>query len=554
MAEQQLTPVKQIQAALERAVLKLIPEAPELAQSIATLDRPKQAEHGDFACNAAMALTKQLKQPPREIATQLVAALQSELGDCVSGLEIAGPGFVNIKLSSEFLDYSIDETIKGEKFGSGGQSENIHLEFVSNNPTGPVHIGGARGASYGSSLANLLEYAGNQVYREYYINDFGNQVNLFGQSLKARALGELPPSDGYQGEYIADVAAQIPDSSTLGNDELALAGIERMVAMQKQSLVRFRTEFDRWFSERSLHQIDKGSGKSKVDEAFDLLEQQGRTYRSEEALFLRTTEFADDKDRVLIRSDGRTTYFASDVAYHHDKRMRGYDRIINVLGADHHGYVARVEAAFQALGGDVDKIELLITQNVNLWEDGERAKMSKRAGEFVALDDLVDDIGVDAARWFLLSRSHDTTIDLDLNQARQESSENPVYYVQYAHARIASILRRSGATKRELQPGAAGEFHASERALLLALLEWPNEVQEAATRRSPHRISTYSLALARTFSAFYRDCKVLADDVEPAAQSRRLGLCQLTINVLADSLAILGVDAPDQMSNDQATA
>jgi arginyl-tRNA synthetase len=548
------SPLQRLRTVLDDAVLNVT--GGERPRSAPTLERPKQAAHGDYATNAAMLLPKLVGAAPKAIAERLSVALREGLGDDLHEVEVAGPGFLNLRLSDAWLTRALRDVLDaGDAYGRGGTlaAEAVHLEFVSNNPTGPVHIGGARGAAFGSALANLLGFHGHRVHREYYVNDHGNQVELFGRSLQARARGEEPPEDGYQGEYVAEVAARIPDAATRPLEEVATEGIALMVAAQKASLEAFRTTFDQWFSERSLHE-PRGDGPSEVEEAFAVLAEQGRTYEQDGALFLNTTASGDDKDRVLVRADGRPTYFASDVAYHHDKRVRGFDRIINVLGADHHGYVARIEAAFEALGGDRDRIELLITQFVNLFEAGERAKMSKRAGEFVALDDLVEDIGVDAARWYLLARSHDTTIDLDLVDAREQSAENPVYYVQYAHARIRSILTRADAGETTAaREGAADAAPAdpgivpSERELLLALLAWPDEVAEAADRRAPHRLATYALSLARGYSAFYRDCPVLVAGLPEDVRARRVDLCRATAVVLSSALGILGVDAPERM-------
>lgn len=549
------SPLHRLRTVLDDAVLNVT--GGERPKSSPSLERPKQAAHGDYATNAAMLLPKIVGAAPPMIAERLTVALQEYLGENLAAIETAGPGFLNLTLSDGWLLGALADVLAaGEAYGRDGAAgsdeaaESIHLEFVSNNPTGPVHIGGARGAAFGSALANLLTFHGHRVHREYYINDFGNQVQLFGQSLQARAKGEAPPEEGYQGEYVAEVAAQIPDAATRPVDEVATEGIALMVAQQRASLEAFGTEFDEWFSEKSLH-APGDDGVSPVDAAFQVLADRGQSYEQDGALFLRTSESGDDKDRVLVRSDGRPTYFASDVAYHHNKRTRGYDRVIDVLGADHHGYVARIEAAFEELGGDRDQIELLITQFVNLYENGERAKMSKRAGEFVALDDLVSEIGVDAARWYLLARSHDTTIDLELTEAREQSAENPVYYVQYAHARIRSILDRAAAGEttaaRDNPAETEGPITPSERELLLALLNWPDEVAEAAARRAPHRLTTYALALARDFTAFYRDCPVLAADLAPEVRERRLDLCRATANVLKSALTLLGVGAPDKM-------
>ena len=546
------SPLQRLRTVLDDAVLNVT--GGERPKAAPTLERPKQAAHGDYATNAAMLLPKIVGAAPPMIAERLSVALTEHLGDDLASIETAGPGFLNLRLSDGWLAGALADVLAaGEAYGGGGAStpEAVHLEFVSNNPTGPVHIGGARGAAFGSALANLLTFHGHRVHREYYVNDHGNQVALFGASLQARARGEEPPEDGYQGAYVAEVASRIPGAADRPVEEVATEGIALMVASQKASLEAFRTTFDRWFSERSLHEPRDG-GPSEVQEAFDVLAEQGRTYTQDEALFLNTTESGDDKDRVLVRADGRPTYFASDVAYHHDKRVRGFDRVVDVLGADHHGYVARIEAAFEALGGDRERIELLITQFVNLFDGGERVKMSKRAGEFVALDDLVDDIGVDAARWYLLARSHDTTIDLDLADARDQSAENPVYYVQYAHARIRSIMARAEAGETTAREPDHGSVNASERELVLALLAWPDEVAEAADRRAPHRIATYALSLARGFAAFYRDCEVLAEGLPADARARRLDVCRATAGVLSSALGILGVAAPERMDREDA--
>jgi arginyl-tRNA synthetase len=417
---------------------------------------------------------------------------------------------------------------------------------VSSNPTGPVHVGHARNAAYGDSIARLLAFEGHAVEREFYMNDYGSQVHKFGESIQARARGEAVPEDGYKGDYVAELAAQIPDAATAPLEVVARRGVELMIERAKASLHDFGVDIEHWFSERSLHE------NGLVEHAYEQLDAMGTSYRSEGALWLRTSDFGDDKDRVLERSTGVHTYFASDIAYHQEKRERGFDRLIDVWGADHHGYVQRMKAAFGALGGDPDKLELLIMQFVHLVERGDRASMSKRAGEFVTLDELIEEIGVDAARWFLLNRSHDTTIELDLDVARDEKPENnPAHYVRYAHARTAGIAREAGEERVERAlawspAGALPELHPSERELVRKVLAFPAEVTEAATRRAPHRIATYALELARTFSAFYRDCHVLGAETEDL-QHFRLGLCVATRRTLARSLALLGVSAPDSM-------
>jgi arginyl-tRNA synthetase len=500
----------------------------------ARLERPPQPDFGDYSTNAAMLRAPIEKKPPREVAAALAEELKERLGDDVERIDVAGPGFLNLFMSDDWFHRAVSQALdQGDDFGRGSGGERVLVEFVSANPTGPMTVASARGAAIGDSLARLFEFAGNEVEREYYINDYGTQVRLFGESIRARARGEEPPEGGYQGDYIAELAAEIEGAAEGDPDELAREGVAHMMQRVEATLARFRVHFDRFFSERSLY--DTGATERALDMLGD------HVYQHEGARWLRTTEFGDEKDSVLIRSSGEPTYFASDIAYHEDKRERGYDRVINVWGADHHGHVKRMQSVWSALGGTEGALELLLMQLVNLMEGGQRARMSKRQGEFVTLDDLLDDIGVDAARFFLLQRSHDTTIDLDLALAREQSNENPVYYCQYAHARIASILRRAEA---EPDPSAAApELHPSEGLLIKKLLEFPEEIRIAAERRAPHRITTYVLALAQAFSAFYRDCKVVGTPEE----SFRLALSLQTQRVIARSLDLLGVEAPDSM-------
>jgi arginyl-tRNA synthetase len=378
------------------------------------------------------------------------------------------------------------------------------------------------------------------------VNDHGSQVLRFGESIKARARGEEPPEDGYRGDYVGVIAEQLPGAADGDPWELARAGVALMVESVRTTLERFRVNFDRFFSETSLHE------EGKIEHALELLEKRGHVYRHDDALWLRTTDLGDDKDRVLTRGSGEYTYYASDIAYHVDKRERGLERVIDVWGADHHGHVKRMLIAWEALGGDPERFEVVIMQLVNLLEHGQRVQMSKREGEFVTLDDLIDDIGVDAARYFLLQRSHDTTLDLDLARAREQSQDNPVYYVQYAHARIASILRKAGdeavaaAQEADLRDR-DHTLHPSERDLVKKLLELPGEVAAAADRRAPHRLTDYSLETARQFSAFYRDCKVVGAAEDGEDEVFRVAACVQTKRVLARSLDLLGVSAPEQM-------
>jgi arginyl-tRNA synthetase len=423
--------------------------------------------------------------------------------------------------------------------------ERVLVEFVSANPTGPLHAAGGRHGAYGDALARVLSFAGHAVEREYYVNDFGSQVELFGRSIAARMTGSEVPEGGYQGDYVTELAERLRgeglDPSEL--ETLTRRALELMVEQVMGTLTRFRVSFDRVFSERSLH--ERGAADAVLEEL-----PAEHVYASEGATWLRTSVFGDDKDRVLRRSNGDLTYFATDIAYHQDKRGRGYDRLINVLGADHHGYTGRMQAAFAALG-DPGKLEVVMMQLVHFVERGERSKMSKRRGEFVTLDELLDDIGVDAARFFLVERSPDATLDLDLDLARERSQENPVYYVQYAHARIASILRNAGAERVERARSAALEagrapLERAERALVKRLLQLPEEVLLAAERRAPHRLTAYAHDVGSDFHAFYRDCRVVG--AEPAElEDFRLVLCESTGRVIARVLDLLGVEAPESM-------
>jgi arginyl-tRNA synthetase len=514
-----------------------------------TLERPPQADLGDYSTNAAMMLAGVLKQPPRAIAERLGEALAAELGGAVERVEVAGPGFLNVFLADGWLKAAAGAALAdGDDFGRTRVEapERVNLEFVSANPTGPITVAAARHAAYGDSLARVLELSGSDVDREYYVNDYGGQVQRFAASIRARALGEQPPEDGYQGEYVEDVAERIGDVAALDDDELAKRGVAIMLEGVEATLTRFRVHMDRFSSERALQE------GGAVDAAIERLRERGHVYESDGATWLRSTEQGDDKDRVLRRSNGETTYFAADVAYHEDKRERGYDHVIDVLGADHHGYLGRMRAAWLELGGDGDRLEQVVMQLVNLVDGGERAQMSKRGGQFVTLDELVDDIGVDATRWFLVQRSPDTALDVDLDLARKQGQDNPVYYAQYAHARIASILRRAAGGQVEAAVAAdlaasAEELHPSARDLVKKLLELPEEVRLAADRRAPHRIAVYVTEVAQAFSAFYRDCKVIGAAEEGGDEDLRLALCELTRRTIARSLDLLGVEAPDEM-------
>jgi arginyl-tRNA synthetase len=541
-----VTPVTDLRAAVEAAASGLANGGS--ARSRPTLERPKQADHGDYATNAALVLAPLLKAPPREVAERLGGALRDRLGDALDRVEVAGPGFLNLFLADPWYVGALDWVLAaGDGYGGGSAAPalRIDIEFVSANPTGPLTAASGRHAAYGDALARVLEFAGHEVTREYYFNDAGTQIEKLGESIRARARGEEVPEGGYEGDYVRELAAQVPGAADIDAHELARIGVELMFDRIKATLHAYRVDFDLFFNERSLHE----GSPSAVERAFERLSEEGHVYRSEGALWLRTTSFGDDKDRVLERSTGQPTYFAADVAYVENKLERGFDQLILPLGSDHHGYVARLKSIMGSLGADPERLEVPILQFVHVVEGGARASMSKRRGEFITLDDLVAEIGVDATRYFMLSRSHDSTIDLDLDLARQESAENPVYYVQYAHARIASVRRKAGEERVARALTASGlsvELHPSERALVKKLLAFPEEVAEAAERRGPHRITVYALELAQVFTAFYRDCQVVG--AEPVAlEDWRLRLCVVTQRTIARALDLLGVQAPSEM-------
>jgi arginyl-tRNA synthetase len=514
-----------------------------------TLERPPKPDLGDYSSNAAMLLAGALGDNPRAVAERLRGELEGDPGLApeLERIEVAGPGFVNFFLADSWYLRALGDLLAaGEDVGPSptDNPERVLVEFVSANPTGPIHVGTGRNAAYGDSLARLLQAAGHEVEREYYVNDAGSQIGRFADSLAARMRGEEPPEDGYAGEYVGEIAARLRGEGVDPSDRETLEqrGIEEVLKEVEGSLERFGVHFDNWFSERSLY------AKGEVEEALAELEKRGHTYRHEDALWLRTTDFGDDKDRVLIRSNGEATYLTPDIAYHWDKLQRGFERLVDVLGADHHGYVARVRAAIEALGADPERFEALTMNLVHIVEGGERVQMSKRTGDFVTLDELVADIGVDATRWFMLWRSHETTVDLDLELARSQSSENPVYYVQYAHARIASILRKAGEEGGSAEPavGERAPLEESEKVLVKRLLEFPEEVRAAAARRAPHRICAYSTAVAADFHAFYRDCQVVGAEGE-GVEASRLALCLTTKRTIAAALGLLGISAPERM-------
>ena len=509
------------------------------------LERPPRPQLGDYSSNVPLLLASGLGASPREVAGRVAAELEARLGGRLARTEVAGPGFLNLYLADAWFTDALEQILAaGARFGAGGAAAAgpIDVEFVSANPTGPLHIGHARQAAYGDALARILSFCGYAVTREYYINDYGSQIVRLAETVRALALGEPVPDDGYHGDYVAGLVP--PDRArTLDLDALGREATQACLVAIRASLERFRVHHDVWFSERALH--DGGA----VERVLAVLAERGETFTRDGALWLRTSAHGDDRDRVVVRSTGEHTYFASDIAYLEDKRERGFARLVYVWGADHHGYIARLRAVCEALGGDPDQIEIVIQQFVHLLGAEGRTAMSKREGEYVTLDELVDEIGVDAARFFLLARSHETTVDLDLDLAVRHSSDNPVYYVQYAHARIASMLAKAG-TGRIVEAVAAvapaGPLHPSERALLGRLVAFPVELEEAADRRAPHRVSAYALELAQEFTAFYRDCRVVG--AEPrATESLRIALSLAAQRTIATALDLLGVTAPEQM-------
>ncbi|OBF10496.1 arginine--tRNA ligase [Mycobacterium sp. ACS4331] len=518
-----------------------------------TVERPRNPEHGDYATNLALQVAKKVGANPRELAGWLAEALAA--ADGIASAEVAGPGFVNLRLEASAQNTLVQNVISaGQGYGRSDAlaGTKINLEFVSANPTGPIHIGGTRWAAVGDALGRLLSTQGADVVREYYFNDHGAQIDRFARSLVAAAKGEPAPEDGYAGAYIVDIAAQVqakvPDVMSQPADErqetFREIGVDLMFTHIKESLHEFGTDFDVFTHEDSMHT------SGRVDEAIAQLRRTGNIYEKDGATWLRTTEFGDDKDRVVIKSDGQPAYIAGDLAYYLDKRARGFDLCIYMLGADHHGYIARLKAAAAALGDDPDTVEVLIGQMVNLVRDGQPVRMSKRAGTVITLDDLVEALGVDAARYSLTRSSVDTPIDIDLELWSSASSENPVYYVQYAHARLSALARNAA----ELGLSASTEqlgllTHDKEGTLIRSIGEFPRVLKTAADLREPHRICRYLEDLAGDYHRFYDACRVLPQgDEEPTAlNAARLALCQATRQVIANGLSILGVSAPERM-------
>ncbi|GGA52935.1 arginine--tRNA ligase [Paenibacillus physcomitrellae] len=555
-------PLEQINQAVKTAIVDAITAAGlASAEEIPAivLEVPKDKAHGDLATNAAMQLTKIAKKNPRQIAEEILNHLDYGKAS-IEKAEIAGPGFINFTIGKSYLYPVITKVYaEGDHYGrvqiGGGQK--VQIEFVSANPTGSLHLGHARGAAVGDALCNVLDFAGYDVTREYYINDAGNQIVNLSKSIEARYLQELGqeaemPEDGYHGEdikgFAKELVAQKGDSllSYSPGERAAFFrkyGLEKELDKIKRDLGRFRVRFDVWFSESSLYE------NGQVEASLEELRAKGQTYEQDGATWLRTTDYGDDKDRVLVKNDGTYTYMTPDVAYHRNKYNRGFDRMINIFGADHHGYIPRLKAAMEALGNDPNKLTVLIAQMVSLFQDGEKVKMSKRTGKAVTMVDLMDEVGVDAIRYFFTMRSMDSHLDFDMDLAISTSNENPVYYVQYAHARICSIFRQAEEQGIALPAPDSVPFHKltteHEYDLLRKIGELPEEIAVAANGYAPHRIVRYVYELASLLHSYYRAERVITEDAEQtAARLALLGAVRITI---ANVLKLIGVEAPDRM-------
>lgn len=553
--------VEQIQAKLKVEIKNAV-----IAANLATeeqipsvvLELPKEKAHGDYATNMAMQLARIAKKAPRAIAEEIVKHMDTEKAS-IEKIEIAGPGFINFYMNNSYLTELIPTILKaGNRYGETnvGQGEKIQVEFVSANPTGDLHLGHARGAAVGDTLCNVLAKAGWDVSREYYINDAGNQINNLALSVEARyfqALGmDKPmPEDGYHGEDIIGIgkrlAEEFGDQYVNANEEdrfnfFREYGLKYELEKLKHDLEDFRVGFDVWYSETSLYH------DGKIDAALQVLREKGHIYEQDGATWFRSTPFGDDKDRVLIKSDGSYTYLTPDIAYHKNKLDRGFDKLINIWGADHHGYIPRMQAAIQALGYEKDTLEVEIIQLVHLYKNGEKMKMSKRTGKAVTMRDLVEEVGLDAVRYFFAMRSADTHMDFDLDLAVSQSNENPVYYAQYAHARICSILRQAEeqglSIGEEVNQSLIGE--EKELDLLKKLGEFPQAVGEAAQKRMPHRVTNYIFDLASVFHSFYNAVKVLESDNAERTKAR-LALVKSVQITLKNALDLIGVSAPEKM-------
>jgi arginyl-tRNA synthetase len=546
-----------VSAALDRSIAAgRLPDSAEAREVAVEVSRPSIPEHGDLASNVALRLAKPLRMAPPAIAAILADAIAEASAatphGAIASAEVAGPGFINLRFAVPALEAVIDGA-RSEAAGWGrvaaasAPSRHVNVEFVSANPTGPLHVGNARGAFVGDLLSRVLEAGGQQVTREYYFNDSGAQVKNLGASILAIRAGTEVPEDGYRGEYVIELAPQLPESIAATDDADARAwaagrwASDRIREGIEASLAALGVRFDVWTTEASLH--DEGW----VDQALERLQAGGHLYEQDGALWFRSTAFGDDKDRVLRKSDGERTYFAAAIGYVIEKFSRGFDHLIYIWGADHHGTVARVRGAADAMGYDKSRVEMLLTGWVHFSEGGKELSMSKRAGTFITLDDLLAELGVDAARWYFASRGANVNMDVDIVQAKQQSSENPVYYVQYAHARIASILRKAEAAGLAPATSVDGLLAgAAEGTLARVVARLPEVVEDAAAAQETQGITTYATELATAFHAFYRDARVI-DATEPERSAKRLALVDATRISLANALALLGVSAPEVM-------
>ncbi len=543
-------------AALEKARREMLQERgqEEIDLPPVEVEVPREKSHGDYASNLAMVMAGRLGENPRRLAEYLAESLDFEL---LEKVEVAGPGFINLTLNNNWLAEALDKILEaGQDYGrtNQGRGQKVQLEFVSTNPTGPLHVGHSRGAVVGDVVASIMERAGYEVYREYYINDAGNQIDLLGESTYLRyqeLFGrEITLSkNSYRGDYIIDIARELKQehgSKLLEKPEeeaFIIArefALEQMLELIRQDLKKFGITFDNWFSERELHE------NNKIQEVSAELKEKGYVYEKEGALWFKSTAFGDDKDRVVIKSDGSPTYLAADIAYHQNKMERGFQHLINVWGADHHGYIERMKAVMEALGYERDNLEIIIVQIVTLLREGKKVPMSKRSGEFVTMREVLEEVGRDAARYFYSMRSTDSHFDFDLELAKKQSTENPVYYIQYAHARIMSIKDNAGKLSEEIEKGDASLLKTEEEIELLKLLaRYPEELKVAAERRACHLVAAYAHELAGAFHVFYNKCRVITEDRELSLA--RLKLVEAARIVLRNVLEVIGVSAPEQM-------
>lgn len=512
---------------------------------------PKNRENGDFSSNIAMQLTKVLKDNPRNIAEKIVDKIKENTKE-IEKVEIAGPGFINIYLNDEYVFSGIENVLKADKdYGklNIGNNKKIDIEFVSANPTGILHLGTARGASYGANLANIMSFAGYNVTKEYYINDAGNQINNLGLSLKERYKGlcgleENMPEDGYYGNEIIDIAKNIKDKySDKKLDEdieyFKKVAVDYLLGIIKKDLSDFKVTFDVWTSEKDIR------AKGRIEESIKILDEKGLVYKKDDALFLKTTNYGDDKDRVLVKTDGSYTYLVPDIAYHLDKFDRGFDYLVDVFGADHHSYVSRLKASIEALGYDKDKLEVRLLQMVRLLRDGEVVKMSKRTGGNITIRELVDEIGSDAARYFFASRSLDGQMDFDINLALKKSNENPFFYVGYAHARICSIINEANLKNINFTTTYEKIYDDDSKALLLKVYDFSSVVEVSSGKKEPHLITNYVYELASMFHNYYGKHRILTEDI--ASSSQRLSLIKAVAITINNALNLIGVEAPNKM-------